>query len=144
MSSLIMSPLMNIAAGAALLIGLAGAAVAADESPASRDVAPTGSLRVAIAVSSPGPLVGSREEQEKFVDQGPFYTADEVPYLVRAGSDIKTIADVDRDGIHIGAIAGRTSHTVAKSLKHATLTTFSKPEAAAELLGQGRLDAFAW
>jgi polar amino acid transport system substrate-binding protein len=246
MSSLIMSPLMKIAAGVALLIGLAGAAVAADDIPATCDVAPTGSLRVAIAVTPPDPLVGTREEQEmvmglfaqidaigprggivwairdvasgevhgvpvelakaaaarlnvplqliqyqyfreilaaaakdawdisfmggairrvgdlgskdadaegekadaereKFVDQGPFYIADEVTYLVRAGSDIKTFADVDRDGIHVGAIAGTsTSHTVAKSLKHATLTTFPKREAAAELLGQGRLDAFAW
>jgi polar amino acid transport system substrate-binding protein len=51
MSSPIMSSLMNIAAGVALLTGLS-AAVSAD-SPASiaaRDIAPTGSLRVAVAV----------------------------------------------------------------------------------------------
>jgi polar amino acid transport system substrate-binding protein len=54
------------------------------------------------------------------------------------------MADVDRPGIRVGAIAGTaTSRTVARSLKHATLTTFPKPEAAVELLGQGRLDALA-
>src|SRR5262245_26292764 len=52
MSSLIMSPLVKIAAGVATLISLAGAAVAADDIPASHDVAPTGSLRVAIAVTT--------------------------------------------------------------------------------------------
>src|SRR5712664_2867929 len=62
MSSLIMSPLMKIAAGVALLIGLAGAAVAADDIPASRDVAPAGLLRVAIAVGSPKQLARSRED----------------------------------------------------------------------------------
>jgi polar amino acid transport system substrate-binding protein len=171
MSSLIMSPLMKITAGVALLIGLAGAAVAANDIPASRDVAPTGSLRVAIAVTPPEH--GSHEEMinglyapidaviggmiwairndasgevhgvtvelakaaaarmnvplqliqyqtfreiraaaakdawdisfmsdrasmdadadEKFVDQGPFYIADEVTYLVRQDSDIKRV-----------------------------------------------------
>ena len=83
-------------------------------------------------------------EREKFVDQGPPYVEYASGYLVRAGSDIKNAADVDRDGIRVGAIDGTaTSRTVAKSLKHAALTTFPKPEAAAELMGQGRLDALA-
>jgi polar amino acid transport system substrate-binding protein len=201
MSSPIMSSLMKIVAGAALLTGLSAAVVAAD-SPASiatRDIAPTGSLRVAIAVgpaastfwATRDPASGEARgvtvelakaaatklelplklveyqnsgeiaaaaaddawdisfmpadaEREKFVDQGPPYVVYESTYLARAGSDIKTIADVDRDGIHVGAIAGTsTSRTVAKSLKHATLTTFPKPEAAAALLGQGQLDALA-
>jgi polar amino acid transport system substrate-binding protein len=83
-------------------------------------------------------------EREKFVDQGPPYVVYESTYLVRAGSDIRTLADVDRDGIRVGAIEGTaTSRTVAKALKRAALTTFPKPETAAELLGQGRLDALA-
>jgi len=32
---------------------------------------------------------------------------------------------------------------VAEALKHASLATFAKPEAAAELMGQGKLDALA-
>jgi polar amino acid transport system substrate-binding protein len=83
-------------------------------------------------------------EREKFVDQGPPYVVYESTYLVRAGSDIKTLADVDRPGIRVGAIDGTaTSRTVAKALTRAALTTFPKPEAAAELLGSGRLDALA-
>jgi len=83
-------------------------------------------------------------EREKFVDQGPAYVVYESTYLVRAGSEIKTLADVDHPGIRVGAIAGTaTSRTVARSLKRASLTTFSKPEAAAELLTKGELDALA-
>jgi polar amino acid transport system substrate-binding protein len=83
-------------------------------------------------------------EREKFVDQGPAYVVYESTYLVRAGSDIKTLADVDRPGIRAGAIAGTaTSRTVAKSLKRASLATFDKPEVAANRLGKGELDALA-
>jgi polar amino acid transport system substrate-binding protein len=83
-------------------------------------------------------------EREKFVDQGPPYVVYESTYLVRAGSDIKTLVDVDRPDIHVGAIAGTaTSRTVARTLKHASLATFAKPEAAANLLGKGELDALA-
>jgi polar amino acid transport system substrate-binding protein len=68
----------------------------------------------------------------------------ESTYLVRAGSDIKTLGDVDRPGMRVGAIEGTaTSRTVARSLKRASLATFPKPEAAADLLGKGQLDALA-
>jgi len=191
--------LAKIAAGAALLAGLAGNAVAAEESSAARDIAPTGSLRVAIAVGpaastfwatrdpvsgqargvtvelakaaaaklhvplklveyqNSGEIAGAAAkdawdisfmpadaEREKFVDQGPPYVVYESGYLVRAGSDIRNAADVDRAGIRVGVIDGTaTSRTVATTLKHATLTTFPKPEVPAELMGQGRLDALA-
>jgi len=196
MCSLRKSSLMKIAAGIALLTGLV-VAVAAENIPA--DIAPTGSLRVAIAVgpaastfwATRDPASGQARgvtvelakaaaaklrvplklveyqnsgeiavaaakdtwdisfmpadaEREKFVDQGPPYVVYESTYLVRAGSDIKTIADVDRPGIRVGAIEGTaTLRTVARSLKHASLATFPKPEAAAELLGKGQLDALA-
>src|SRR5271167_4576252 len=83
-------------------------------------------------------------EREKFVDQGPSYVVYESSYLVRAGSDIRAMADVDRAGIRVGVIEGTsTSRTVAKALKNAALTTFAMPEAAAELIGEGKLDALA-
>src|SRR5215471_13580656 len=196
MCSLKKSSLMKIAAGIALLTGLV-VAVAAEDIPAG--IAPTGSLRVAIAVgpaastfwATRDPASGQARgvtvelakaaaaklrvplklveyqnsgeiaaaaakdawdisfmpadaEREKFVDQGPPYVVYESTYLVRAGSDIKTIADVDRQGIRVGAIEGTaTSRTVARSLKRASLTTFPMPEVAAELLGKGELDALA-
>jgi polar amino acid transport system substrate-binding protein len=192
-----MPPLLKIAAGVVLLLDLVCAVDAADEFQTSREVAPTGSLRVAIAVGpaastfwatrdpasgkargvtvelakaaaamlhvplklieyqNSGEIAAATDawdisfmpadaERAKVVDQGPPYVVYESTYLVRAGSDIRTIADVDRPGIQVGAIAGTaTSRTVARSLKHAALTTFPKPEAAAELLGHRQLDALA-
>ena len=195
-----MLPLVRIiAAGIMLLVSAAHASVAADDRAATRDIAPTGSLRVAIAVGpaastfwatrdpashaargvtvelakaaaatlhlplqlveyqNSGEIAAAAAkdawdisfmpadaEREKFVDQGPPYVVYESTYLVRAGSDIRTIADVDRPGIRVAAIAGTaTSRTVTKSLTRASLTTFPKPEAAAEQLGRGELDALA-
>lgn len=182
----------------AVLIGLAGMVAAAD-GIAARDVAPSGSLRVAISVGpaastfwatrdpnsgeargvtvelakaaaaklnlplklleypNSGEIAAAAAqdawdisfmpadaEREKFVDQGPPYVVYASTYLVREAAGITTIAEVDRDGIRVGAIAGTsTSRSVAKSLKHATLTTFPKPEAAAALLREGQLDALA-
>jgi polar amino acid transport system substrate-binding protein len=194
-----MSSLMRMAVGMALLTGLAGSVFGADTPSSTNEVAPTGSLRVAIAVgpaastfwATRDPASGEARgvtvelakaaaaklhvplrlveyqnsgeiaaaagkdawdisfmpadaEREKFVDQGPPYVVYESTYLVRAGSDIKTLSDVDRPGIRVGAIEGTaTSRTVGRSLKRASLATFPKPEAAAELLGKGQLDALA-
>jgi polar amino acid transport system substrate-binding protein len=83
-------------------------------------------------------------EREKFVDVGPAYVIYESAYLVRAGSDIRSAADVDRAGIRVGGVEGTsTSRTVAKALKHATLTLYPKPDPAAAMLGEGKLDALA-
>jgi polar amino acid transport system substrate-binding protein len=187
----------TIAAGLVGLIALGSAAFALDNS--ARGIAPTGALRVAVAVgpaastfwATRDPQSGNARgvtvelakaaaeklhvplqlveyknsgeiaaaaskdgwdisfmpadaEREKFVDQGPSYVVYESSYLVRAGSDIKDNADVDRAGLHVGVIEGTaTSRTVAKGLKNATLTAFPKPEAAAELMGAGKLDALA-
>jgi polar amino acid transport system substrate-binding protein len=194
-----MSSPRQIAVSLALLMGFASPAFAADAPSSTRDIARTGSLRVAVAVGpaastfwatrdpSSGEARGvtvelakaaaaklhvplrlveyqnsgeiavaaakdawdisfmpADAEREKFVDQGPPYVVYESTYLVRAGSDIKALSDVDRTGIRVGAIEGTaTSRTVAKSLQRASLATFPKPEAAAELLGKGQLDALA-
>jgi polar amino acid transport system substrate-binding protein len=83
-------------------------------------------------------------EREKFVDVGPAYVVYESSYLVRAGSDIRSAAEVDRDGIRVGVVEGTsTSRTVAKSLEHAKLSSFPRPDIAVGLLAQQRLDAIA-
>jgi polar amino acid transport system substrate-binding protein len=83
-------------------------------------------------------------EREKFVDVGPAFVIYESAYLVRAGSELRNAAEVDRAGIRVGGVEGTsTSRTVAKALKNATLTLYSKPDPAVELLGQGKLDALA-
>jgi polar amino acid transport system substrate-binding protein len=80
----------------------------------------------------------------EFVDQGPAYVAYTSSYLLRAGSDIRSGADVDRSGMRVGCIEGTaTSRTIARTLQHATLTTFAKADAAAEMIGNGQLDALA-
>ena len=192
-----MTSFKKTATATALLLAFAIASAAAED--AVRDVAPTGALRVAIAVGPaastfwatrdpqsgeprgvtvelakaaaqklhvPLALVAYKNsgeiaaaaskdgwditfmpadaEREKYVDQGPSYVVYESSYLVRAGSDIKNMADVDRAGIRVGVIDGTaTSRTVAKALKSASLTAFPKPEPAAELIAAGKLDALA-
>jgi polar amino acid transport system substrate-binding protein len=82
--------------------------------------------------------------REAFVDHGPAYVAYTSSYLVRAGSDIRIVADVDRAGMRVGCIEGTaTSRTIARALQHATLTKFAKADAAVELIGNGQLDALA-
>jgi polar amino acid transport system substrate-binding protein len=83
-------------------------------------------------------------ERARLVDQGPAYVAYTSGYLVRAGSDIASVADVDRPGIRVGCIEGTgTARAIAKELKRATLTKYAQAEAAAELIGKGQLDALA-
>jgi polar amino acid transport system substrate-binding protein len=185
------------AAAIAVLFALAATGLAAEN--AARDIAPTGSLRVAVAVGpaastfwatrdpnsgkargvtvelakaaaeklnvplqlveyqNSGEIAAAASkdgwdisfmpadaERERFVDQGPSYVVYESSYLVRAGSDIKDMADVDRAGVRVGVIEGTaTSRTVAKALKSASLTAFAKPEAAAAMMSMGKLDALA-
>jgi polar amino acid transport system substrate-binding protein len=83
-------------------------------------------------------------KQEQFVDQGPAYVMYLSGYLVRAGSDIGSVAEIDRPGIRVRCIERTsTSRTVERTLKAATLTKFMKPETAAELIRDGQLDALA-
>jgi polar amino acid transport system substrate-binding protein len=185
------------AAVLAFVIGLAGVLGVRAEGP--RDIAPTGTLRVAIAVGpAPSTFWATRDpatgeprgvtvdlakaaaeklhvplrlveypnsgeiaaasdkdawdisfmpadaEREKFVDQGPAYVIYASGYLVRAGSDIRTLADVDHDGTRVGCIEGTaTSRTLAKTLKHASLTAFPQASVAAERVGKGEIDALS-
>lgn len=82
--------------------------------------------------------------REQWVDHGPAYVAYTSSYLLRAGSDISSNAQVDRAGMRVGCIEGTaTSRTLTRTLQHATLTKFDKADAAAELIGRGELDALA-
>lgn len=83
-------------------------------------------------------------KREQFVDHGPPYVLYMSGYLVRAGSDVRSVVDIDRPGMRVGCIEGTsTSRTVEKSLKVANVTKFVKPEAAAHLIKTGQLDALA-
>jgi polar amino acid transport system substrate-binding protein len=83
-------------------------------------------------------------EREKLVDVGPAYVRYATTYVVRAGSDARTLADVDRAGQRVGAIQGTAiSRTVAKMLKNAKLSLFPTAEDAQAALAGGQLDALA-
>ena len=84
------------------------------------------------------------EERSKKVDFGPVYFVFENTYLVRAGSDIRTIAEVDRPGVRVIGIAGtttiRTSASLLTKTKIAPVTAVGE---ALEMLVAGQADAFA-
>jgi len=84
------------------------------------------------------------KEREKFVDVGPAYVAYATTYVVRAGSDIRKLSEVDRAGVRVGAIEGTAiSRAVAKMLRNTKLTTFPNAEEAQAQLAAGKLDALA-
>lgn len=84
------------------------------------------------------------DERRKQVDFGPDYVLFESTYLVRAGSNIGSIADVDRRDVRVVAIANTTTiRTVGRLLKTASLTAVKSVEEAMDMLGSGKADALA-
>jgi len=68
----------------------------------------------------------------------------ELGYLVVAGSPIASIADVDRVGVRVGVSQGSSSQaTLGKAYRNATLVPASSLKAAAEMLTEHRIEAFA-
>ena len=65
-------------------------------------------------------------------------------YLVRAGSALQNVSDVDRPGIRVGSVAG-SPHTAFLSahLAHATLVQFATDADALAALAAGHIDAYA-
>ena len=83
-------------------------------------------------------------EREKLMDHGPAFVTYDSTYIVRAGSDVRSVAQVDRAGLRVGAIEGTsTSRTVARSIKQASLVLFPKADDAVGQLAQGRVDVLA-
>lgn len=83
-------------------------------------------------------------EREKLMDHGPAYVTYDSTYIVRAGLEIRSAAELDRAGFKVGAIEGTsTSRTAARSLKQASMTLFAKADDAVAQLAQGRVDALA-
>ena len=68
----------------------------------------------------------------------------EATYLVPAGSRLRTIADVDQDGVRVGAPA-RANYELylSRSLQRANLVRAENANAAFELLVSGRVEALA-
>jgi polar amino acid transport system substrate-binding protein len=72
------------------------------------------------------------------------YLEVEASYLVPAGSPLRTIADVDRDGVRI-ALAGKSAYDfyLSRALKHARLVRTETAAGAAQLLVAGKAEALA-
>lgn len=84
------------------------------------------------------------EERRKRVDFGPAYFIIESTYLVSAGSDIKSLSDVDRPNVRVIGIADTaTIRAAARSLKNTTITAVKSVSEATEMLRTGTADAFA-
>src|SRR5262245_41546041 len=65
-------------------------------------------------------------------------------YLVRAGSSIRNIADVDQPDVRIAVVNAHASTlTLTRRRKRAELVSVDTPDTAFELLRTGRVDAFA-
>ena len=84
------------------------------------------------------------EERRKRLDFGPIYSFADNTYLVRAGSDIRTMAEVDRPGVRVIGIANTTTiRSSARTLKNTKIAPAVSVDAALEMLNAGQADAFA-
>ena len=72
------------------------------------------------------------------------YMEIEGTYLVPAGSPLRGIADVDRDGVRIG-VSSKSAYDLflSRNLQHAQLVSAPNPDAAFELILAGRVDVVA-
>jgi polar amino acid transport system substrate-binding protein len=84
------------------------------------------------------------DERSKIVAFGPTYYVSENTYLVRAASEIQTLADVDLPNVRVIGIANTTTvRTAGRLLKHAKITAANSVDEALEMLRSGKADAFA-
>jgi polar amino acid transport system substrate-binding protein len=83
-------------------------------------------------------------ERRKIVDFGPAYYLSTSTYMVRAGSPIKTIAEVDSADVRVGGIAGTTTaRTAVATLKNTKVISFRTVDEILEKMKSGEIDAIA-
>ena len=84
------------------------------------------------------------DERRKKLDFGPSYFFGESTYLIRPGSDIKTLAEVDRADVRVIGIANTsTIRSAGRALKAATIKPVPSVEQAMAMMRSGEADAFA-
>lgn len=87
------------------------------------------------------PVDESRRQRIRF---GPTYTIGENTYLVRPGSTIQAIEEVDRPGVKVVAVAGTTTiRATSALLKQTTVSAMPGVEQALAAIRSGQADAFA-
>src|SRR5260221_20125 len=98
-------------------------------------------------VGPDGRCLGYGATRAREVDFGAPFVVMLNSYLVKAGSPIRSTADVDRAGVTVAAVKGQTQELfVSRSLKHANVRVLPTMPAQAEverLLAAGEVDAFA-
>jgi polar amino acid transport system substrate-binding protein len=100
------------------------------------DAAPKGTWDIA--------FLGSDPARETVISFTAAYLEIEATYLVAAGSGLRAVADVDRDGVRVAAPA-RANYELflSRNLKHARLVQAPNAEAAFDLLVTGKADALS-
>ena len=84
------------------------------------------------------------EERRQKLLIGPVYFIGQNTYLVRAGSDIRTIAEVDRPGVRVIGIANTTTiRGAATALTKTQIEAAVSVDVALEMMRSGKADAFA-
>jgi polar amino acid transport system substrate-binding protein len=84
------------------------------------------------------------DTRKKVVDFAPAYQTFERAFLVRPGSPIQTIAEVDRPGVRvIGVDNTTTARSAAEFLKNTKVETVKTVEELQELIRSGKADAVA-
>jgi polar amino acid transport system substrate-binding protein len=84
------------------------------------------------------------EARRKKVDFGPCYYVLESTYLVSGASGLKSLAEVDRPGVRVVAIADTTTMRAAmRTLKTISPAAARSVEEAVEMVRSGRADALA-
>ncbi|HEX2114467.1 MAG TPA: transporter substrate-binding domain-containing protein [Alphaproteobacteria bacterium] len=83
-------------------------------------------------------------ERAKKVDFGPNYYLFTSTYLVPAGSPIRTIDEVDREGVRVAGVANTTTiRSAERALKHAKVFGAGSVDELLGLLRDGKADAVA-
>jgi polar amino acid transport system substrate-binding protein len=110
--------------------------VAYDSVGAMVDAAKTGAWDIA--------FLGSEPAREAVISFTAAYLEIEATYLVQAASSLRTVDEVDKDGIRVAAPA-RANYELflTRTLKHAKLVSAAGADAAFDLLVKGQVDALA-
>lgn len=89
-------------------------------------------------------FLGAERERANEIAFTKAYLEIPVTFLVPAGSKIKTIADIDREGVRV-AVSARSAYDLylSRTLKHATLERVEGLDASYDLFLREKLDALA-
>lgn len=83
-------------------------------------------------------------ERRKVVDFGPAYYLSTSTYMVRAGSSIRTIAEVDQPGVRVAGIANTTTaRTAINTLKNTRVISFRTVDEMVAKMKAGEIDVIA-